>query len=65
MSTLTTHSALPILRELGRQGGGTSLLANIRSGDLSMLKVWVGLEIRKFLKASAEDVRIHSPTLFC
>lgn len=50
------HSALPILRQLGAQGGGTSLLKSLREGDTSMLKVWVGLEIRKYLQASAEQV---------
>ncbi|KAL9014479.1 MAG: hypothetical protein Q9173_000878 [Seirophora scorigena] len=49
-------SALPILRQLGAQGGGSSLLKNLRKGDTSMLKVWVGLEARKFLQASAEQV---------
>ena len=41
-------SALPILRQLGAQSGGGML----RQGDFSMLKVWVGLETRKFLQAS-------------
>ncbi|KAF7937782.1 uncharacterized protein EAE97_007578 [Botrytis byssoidea] len=45
-------SALPILRELGAQSGGGML----RQGDFSMLKVWAGLEARKFLQASIEDV---------
>jgi aarF domain-containing kinase len=45
-------SALPILRQLGAQNGGGML----RQGDFSMLKVWVGLEARKFLQASIEDV---------
>ncbi|CAG8959652.1 hypothetical protein HYFRA_00001555 [Hymenoscyphus fraxineus] len=45
-------SALPILRQLGAQSGGGML----RQGDFSMLKVWVGLETRKFLQASIEDV---------
>ena len=49
-------SALPILRQLGAQGRGTSLLKNVREGDTSMLKVWVGLETRKFLQASADQV---------
>ncbi|KAL9632365.1 MAG: hypothetical protein Q9164_005365 [Protoblastenia rupestris] len=49
-------SALPILRQLGAHGGGTSLLKSVREGDTSMLKVWVGLEARKFLQASAEQV---------
>lgn len=45
-------SALPILRQLGAQSGGGML----RSGDFSMLKVWAGLEARKFLQGSIEDV---------
>jgi aarF domain-containing kinase len=52
-------SALPILRQLGAQGG-TSML---KGGDFSMLKVWAGLEARSFLQASIEDVRellLHS-----
>ena len=48
-------SALPILRQLGAQGGGSML----RDGDFSMLKVWAGLEARKFLQASAEEVSNH------
>lgn len=50
-------SALPILRQLGAQGG-TSML---RGGDLSMLKVWVGLEARSFLQASVESVSPSTP----
>ncbi|KAL9579449.1 MAG: hypothetical protein Q9212_005104 [Teloschistes hypoglaucus] len=49
-------SALPILRQLGTQGGGQSLIKTFREGDLSMLKVWVGLEARKFMQASADQV---------
>ena len=49
-------SALPILRQLGAQGGGRGLIQSAREGDFSMLKVWVGLEARKFLKASVDDV---------
>lgn len=45
-------SALPILRELGKKSGGGMLA----QGDFSMLKVWVGLETRKFLHASVEEV---------
>jgi aarF domain-containing kinase len=51
-------SALPILRQLGAQSGGGML----RQGDFSMLKVWVGLETRKFLQASIEDVSFLSST---
>ena len=57
--TLTVSaSALPILRQLGAQGAGGSLLKSVREGDTSMLKVWVGLEARGFLKASADQVDI-------
>ena len=52
-------SALPILRQLGAQSGSGML----RQGDFSMLKVWAGLEARKFLQASVEDVSIMSPFL--
>ena len=46
-------SALPILRRLGTQGGSISML---RKGDFSMIKVWAGLEARKFITASVEEV---------
>lgn len=47
-------SALPILRQLGAQSSGSML----RTGDLSMVKVWAGLEARKFLQASVESVEM-------
>lgn len=53
-------SALPILRQLGAQSGGGML----RQGDFSMLKVWAGLEARRFLQASIEDVSHSLPFLF-
>ncbi|KAF2147760.1 ABC1-domain-containing protein [Myriangium duriaei CBS 260.36] len=46
--------ALPILRQLGAQSGSSML----RSGDLSMVKVWAGLEARKFLQASVHSVEM-------
>ncbi|KAJ5143059.1 uncharacterized protein N7515_001846 [Penicillium bovifimosum] len=46
-------SALPILRQLG---SGSSVLESVRSGDYSMLWVWVGLEARGMLQASIESV---------
>jgi hypothetical protein len=49
--------ALPILRQLGAQSGGSM----IRGGDFSMLKVWAGLEARSFLQASIESVRLQYP----
>ena len=30
----------------------------LRSGDFSMVKVWAGLEARKFLQASVESVEL-------
>ncbi|KAF1987203.1 putative ubiquinone biosynthesis protein [Aulographum hederae CBS 113979] len=44
--------ALPILRQLGTQSGSSML----RSGDFSMVKVWVGLEARSLFRASIESV---------
>lgn len=54
----TGNSALPILRQLGGQERGSTLLRNVREGDTSMLKVWIGLEARRFLQASAEQVDV-------
>lgn len=51
--TYWSDSALPILRQLGTQGGAAAML---KGGDLSMVKVWAGLEARKFLQASIESV---------
>lgn len=47
-------SSLPILRQLGTQGGKDM----VKEGDFHMLKVWVGLETRRFMQASAEDVSL-------
>jgi predicted unusual protein kinase regulating ubiquinone biosynthesis (AarF/ABC1/UbiB family) len=49
-------SSLPILRQLGTQGGKDM----VKEGDFHMLKVWVGLETRRFMQASAEDVSLLS-----
>ncbi|EPS30828.1 hypothetical protein PDE_05780 [Penicillium oxalicum 114-2] len=46
-------SSLPILRQLGT---GSTFLQTVRSGDTSMLRVWVGLEARGLLQASIESV---------
>ncbi|KAI6780973.1 ABC1 family protein-like protein [Emericellopsis cladophorae] len=45
-------SSVPILRQLGAQSGSEML----RGGDFSMMFVWMGLEARKFMQASIEDV---------
>ncbi|PFH59346.1 hypothetical protein XA68_12475 [Ophiocordyceps unilateralis] len=45
-------SSLPILRQLSAQSGAEMA----KQGDFSMLVVWMGLETRKFLQASVEDV---------
>ncbi|KAK3331881.1 hypothetical protein B0T19DRAFT_380434 [Cercophora scortea] len=44
--------SLPILRLLGAQGGKEM----VQGGDFSMLFVWLGLETRRFMQASVEDV---------
>jgi len=45
-------SSLPILRELGAQSGKDM----VKEGDFSMLMIWVGLETRRFMQASIQDV---------
>ncbi|KAI0019176.1 hypothetical protein F4780DRAFT_461033 [Xylariomycetidae sp. FL0641] len=45
-------SSLPILRQLGAQSGAEMM----RGGDFSMFFLWAGLEARKFMQASIEDV---------
>ncbi|KAL2162357.1 hypothetical protein VTH06DRAFT_7270 [Thermothelomyces fergusii] len=45
-------SSLPILRQLGTQSGKEM----VKGRDFHMLKVWFGLETRRFMQASAEDV---------
>ena len=50
-------SALPILRQLG-SSDPRSVLKSFREGDFSLLKIWVGLEARRFFQASAESVEI-------
>jgi len=52
--TNSLNSALPILRQLGAQSSGNFF----KTGDLSMVKVWAGLEARKFLQASIESVEM-------
>jgi aarF domain-containing kinase len=47
-------SSLPILRQLSAQSGAEMA----KAGDFSMILVWVGLETRRFLQASIEDVRV-------
>lgn len=53
-------SSLPILRQLSAQSGAEMA----KKGDFSMLMVWMGLETRRFLQASVEDVR-HPPRSPC
>ena len=49
-------SALPILRQLGSGAGASGVIKSVKEGDFSFLKIWVGLEARRWLKASTEDV---------
>ena len=48
--------ALPILRQLGAQGGRQGLAKMLRAGDFSMIKVWVGLEARNLIIVTVEEV---------
>ena len=50
-------SALPILRQLG-SSDPTAVLKNLKAGDFSLLKIWVGLEARRFFQSSAESVEM-------
>lgn len=52
-------ASLPILRLLGAKGG-TDMM---KQGDFSMLMVWVGLETRRFMQASIEDVSNPPPSV--
>ncbi|KAH7319678.1 ABC1 family protein [Stachybotrys elegans] len=45
-------SSLPILRQLSAQSAGEMA----RHGDFSMIMLWMGLETRRFLQYSIEDV---------
>ena len=45
-------SSLPILRQLSAQSGAQMA----KHGDFSMVMVWMGLEARRFMQASIEDV---------
>ncbi len=48
-------SSLPILRQLGAQSGKSM----VEQGDFSMLFLWLGLETRRFMQASIEDVSLY------
>jgi aarF domain-containing kinase len=50
-------SALPILRQLGTSSP-SSVVKSLREGDFSLIKIWVGLEARRFFQASAESVEM-------
>lgn len=50
-------ASLPILRQLGAQSGAGMM----KQGDFSMLRIWVGLETRRFLQASVDDVSRRLP----
>ncbi|KIV89542.1 hypothetical protein PV10_06935 [Exophiala mesophila] len=50
-------SSLPILRQLG-SSDPSAVLKSFKEGDFSLLKIWVGLEARRFFQASAESVEM-------
>jgi len=55
------RSSLPILRQLSAQSGAEMA----KSGDFSVILIWMGLETRRFLQASVEDVSPPTiPNLF-
>jgi aarF domain-containing kinase len=47
-------SSLPILRELSARGGAQM----VKGGDFALVMVWAGLEARRFMQASIEDVSL-------
>lgn len=49
-----TSSSLPVLRKLGVLKEGRDILKNENS--LSMIKVWLALEVRQFINASIQDI---------
>lgn len=49
-------SSLPILRQLSTQTGAQMA----KHGDFSMIWLWLGLETRRFVQASIEDVSDHT-----
>lgn len=49
-------SALPILRHVGTQSGPREWWKGLREGNFRFLIVWVGLEARNWVQASAESV---------
>lgn len=55
LTLVTFYRALPILRQLGTQGGA-GVLMHGGEIDFSMIKVWAGLEARKFFQASVQSV---------
>ena len=48
-------SALPILRQVG-SSDPKAVFESFRQGDFALLKIWVGLEARRFAQVSAESV---------
>jgi aarF domain-containing kinase len=57
-------SSLPILRQLSAQSGASMVKGGLKGVvegfDLGFLRLWVGLEARRFMQASIEDVSIFA-----
>ncbi|EGW35438.1 uncharacterized protein SPAPADRAFT_64563 [Spathaspora passalidarum NRRL Y-27907] len=49
-------SSLPVLRKLGVSKEGREILTN--ENALSMIKVWLALEVRQFINASIRDIHV-------
>ncbi|CAI5759330.1 unnamed protein product [Candida verbasci] len=47
-------SSLPVLRKLGVSKEGREIMKN--ESDLSMIKIWLALEVRQFINASIQDI---------
>lgn len=56
MTNTNIYSSLPVLRKLGVLKEGREILKN--EDSLNMMKVWLALEVRQFIHASIQDVRI-------
>ncbi|KAK5948851.1 hypothetical protein OHC33_010102 [Knufia fluminis] len=48
-------AALPILRSIG-SSDPNAMFKSLREGDFSLIRIWVGLEARRFFQASTEQV---------
>jgi hypothetical protein len=62
LTNTNIYSSLPVLRKLGVLKEGREILKN--EDSLNMMKVWLALEVRQFIHASIQDVRILKQLLY-